>query len=190
MTTLKRSKTLPADGQTTKFLYTILKQLDLKSVDWNLVASQLDISNGHAARMRFSRFRQHMEGITSTPRTPRAKKPKTEKAKSKKQQTLDDLKVWPEPPVIKPEPFIKPEPVNISQIDPCLLAIPRASGPIQAQPFPTVTPADLVRPYPPSEIPVGYRRPPVGENWPQIKMEPCDQEVVMTDVLVKIEPEN
>ncbi|KMU73902.1 hypothetical protein CISG_03880 [Coccidioides immitis RMSCC 3703] len=31
MTTLKRSKTLPADGQTTKFLYTILKQLDLKS---------------------------------------------------------------------------------------------------------------------------------------------------------------
>lgn len=32
MASLKRSKTLPADGQTTKFLYTILKQLDLKSV--------------------------------------------------------------------------------------------------------------------------------------------------------------
>jgi hypothetical protein len=32
MATLKRSKTMPADGQTAKFLYTILKQLDLKSV--------------------------------------------------------------------------------------------------------------------------------------------------------------
>ena len=32
MASLKRSKTMPADGQTAKFLYTILKQLDLKSV--------------------------------------------------------------------------------------------------------------------------------------------------------------
>jgi hypothetical protein len=32
-------------------------------IDWNLVASQLDITNGHAARMRFSRFKQHMEGV-------------------------------------------------------------------------------------------------------------------------------
>jgi hypothetical protein len=31
-------------------------------MDWNLVASQLKITNGHAARMRFTRFRQQMEG--------------------------------------------------------------------------------------------------------------------------------
>jgi hypothetical protein len=39
------------------------------------VASQLEISNGHAARMRFSRFRQHMEGIPTVSRTARPKKP-------------------------------------------------------------------------------------------------------------------
>jgi hypothetical protein len=32
MASLRRSKTMPADGQTAKFLYTIIKQLDLKSV--------------------------------------------------------------------------------------------------------------------------------------------------------------
>ena len=36
-----------------------------------MVADQLDITNGHAARMRFSRFKQHMEGIPPTPRKPR-----------------------------------------------------------------------------------------------------------------------
>ncbi|EEP79281.1 predicted protein [Uncinocarpus reesii 1704] len=189
MATLKRSKTLPADGQTTKFLYTILKQLDLKSIDWNLVASQLDITNGHAARMRFSRFRQHMEGISTTPRTPRPKKPKATKAKPKK-QSFSDLKAQPEPPKIKPEPAIKVEPSLMSQIDPSLLAFPRVPGPMQFHPFSTVAPADLTRPYPPSEIPIGYPRPPIGQNWPHIKTEPCDQEVVMTDAFVKTEPDN
>ncbi|KAI9785469.1 MAG: hypothetical protein M1839_009210 [Geoglossum umbratile] len=66
LVTRKKAKTalaMPTDGAHAKFLYTILKQLDLKSIDWNLVASQLDITNGHAARMRFSRFKQHMEGV-------------------------------------------------------------------------------------------------------------------------------
>lgn len=43
-------------------------------IDWNLVAAQLEISNGHAARMRFSRFKQQMEGVTSTPRASKPKK--------------------------------------------------------------------------------------------------------------------
>ena len=68
-----------------KFLYTIVKQLDLKSVslklphdriyglkeaqiDWAAVAAQLNITNGHAARMRFSRFKQAMEGVVPAPR--------------------------------------------------------------------------------------------------------------------------
>ncbi|KAK2746197.1 hypothetical protein FQN57_003319 [Myotisia sp. PD_48] len=102
MSAVKRSKTMPADGQTAKFLYTILKQLDLKivsrnsllelemntnspdQIDWNQVASQLEITNGHAARMRFSRFKQHMEGSSTASRTARPKKPKADKAKSKK----------------------------------------------------------------------------------------------------------
>ncbi|WEW56381.1 hypothetical protein PRK78_001824 [Emydomyces testavorans] len=180
MASLKRSKTLPADGQTAKFLYTILKQLDLKS---------LDITNGHAARMRFSRFRQHMEGTTSTSKTPRPKKPKTEKPKSKK-PTFNELKGQPSAPVIKPEPVIKAESGITSQIDPYLLAIPRNPAQTQFHAFSTVSPADLARPCPPPEIPIGYPRPPIGENWPQIKIEPCDDEVVMTDVFVKVEPEN
>ncbi|KAL8827351.1 MAG: hypothetical protein Q9191_003243 [Dirinaria sp. TL-2023a] len=63
---------MPTDGAIAKFLYTILKQLDLKSIDWNEVAGSLDITNGHAARMRFSRFKQQMEGIQ-----PQVRKPKT-----------------------------------------------------------------------------------------------------------------
>lgn len=74
MASLRRSKALSPDGQTARFLYTILKQLDLKTIDWNLVANGLDITNGHAARMRFSRFKQHMEGAPVQPRNPRPKK--------------------------------------------------------------------------------------------------------------------
>jgi hypothetical protein len=72
MASLRRNKTLSPDGQTARFLYTIIKQLDLKAIDWNLVAESLEITNGHAARMRYSRFRQHMEGVTTQPRAPRA----------------------------------------------------------------------------------------------------------------------
>lgn len=65
MASLRRSKTLTPDGQTARFLYTILKQLDLKTVDWNEVAEVLDITNGHAARMRYSRFKQQIEAAIS-----------------------------------------------------------------------------------------------------------------------------
>ncbi|KAI2674901.1 hypothetical protein CBS147355_6715 [Penicillium roqueforti] len=76
----QRHKVLETDTPTAKFLYTIIKQLDLKSVDWNRVASDVEVSNGHAARMRYSRFRQQMEGNTG------ASKPKR---KSKKGKTMD-----------------------------------------------------------------------------------------------------
>ncbi|CRG89782.1 hypothetical protein PISL3812_06821 [Talaromyces islandicus] len=66
--TPRRSKTMPTEGHMTKFLYSILKQLDLKPIDWSLVATELEISNGHAARMRYSRFKQQMEGTVSVPR--------------------------------------------------------------------------------------------------------------------------
>jgi hypothetical protein len=51
------------------------------------VAGNLEITNGHAARMRFSRFKQQMEGIQPPPRKPRTgvayKKPAKEKPKPK-----------------------------------------------------------------------------------------------------------
>jgi hypothetical protein len=96
MASLRKSKALSPDGQTARFLYTILKQLDMKTVDWNLVADGLDITNGHAARMRFSRFKQHMEGIPTQPRTPRLKKDggkdKMGKPKGLKRGLEDDIK--------------------------------------------------------------------------------------------------
>ncbi|KAJ5167694.1 uncharacterized protein N7482_003288 [Penicillium canariense] len=58
----QRSKVLDTDGPTPKFLHAIIKQLDLKTIDWNRVASELEISNGHAARMRYSRFKTQMDG--------------------------------------------------------------------------------------------------------------------------------
>ena len=93
---------MATDGASAKFLYTILKQLDHKSVcqttvshcpslltlsqiDWNLVASELGITNGHAARMRFSRFKQTMEGVQPT-RRPRAENHKQQKAKLEKRR--------------------------------------------------------------------------------------------------------
>ena len=62
------------------FLYTILKQLDLRNIDWNAVADKLDISNGHAARMRYSRMKPQFEGVAAQTRT---HKPKKEKSSSK-----------------------------------------------------------------------------------------------------------
>jgi hypothetical protein len=78
MASLRRNKTLSPDGQTARFLYTIIKQLDLKAIDWNLVAGSLEITNGHAARMRYSRFKQHMEGATTQTKAPRAGKKEKE----------------------------------------------------------------------------------------------------------------
>jgi hypothetical protein len=75
MTALRRTKNYASDPQTPMFLYTILKQLDLRSIDWSIVANSLDISNGHAARMRYSRMKTQFEGTTQ-PRNPRPKKDK------------------------------------------------------------------------------------------------------------------
>lgn len=61
--------------------------------------------------MRFSRFRQHMEGIPTNPRGPRAKKPKTEKsaaaAQAKKQAMFANDKM---PDPTEQQAHIKAEP--------------------------------------------------------------------------------
>ena len=55
----------------------------------------MEITNGHAARMRYSRFKAQMEGIQTTPRRPRSiasrqKKPRKEKAKSSGSTSQED----------------------------------------------------------------------------------------------------
>lgn len=146
---------MATDGATPKFLYTILKQLDLKSVmfshipmiesqnytdnfgqvDWNHVAGNLSITNGHAARMRFSRFKQQMEGIQPAPRKPRStatphKKPKREKAKPRREiepkknnqplikpEPRDDMEQMADDSIVHPAAFVKDEPIE-EEFDP------------------------------------------------------------------------
>ncbi|KAJ5502540.1 hypothetical protein N7463_005414 [Penicillium fimorum] len=113
----QRNKVLETDTPTAKFLYTIIKQLDLKSVDWNRVASDIEVSNGHAARMRYSRFRQQMEGNTG------ASKPKRKAKKGKTIEPPAEMQgIFPmAPPLMMPtmestdsslpgNPFVKCEP--------------------------------------------------------------------------------
>ncbi|TWU78647.1 hypothetical protein ED733_005485 [Metarhizium rileyi] len=55
-----------SDNAMARFLFAILKQKNLKDIDWNQVAQDpvllQSITNGHAARMRYSRFRATVTG--------------------------------------------------------------------------------------------------------------------------------
>ncbi|KAF3386259.1 hypothetical protein F1880_001276 [Penicillium rolfsii] len=70
----QRTKVLDIEGPTPKFLYAIIKQLNLKDIDWNKVALDLEISNGHAARMRYSRFKSQIDPSTLRGKKKNAKK--------------------------------------------------------------------------------------------------------------------
>lgn len=199
----RRGKAIDTDGPTPKFLYAILKQLDLKSVrmdpkaktshyvlsilianlsqvDWNLIASQLEISNGHAARMRYSRFRQQMEGTTGS-RGSRAKKnPKKgqkgdAKSEMQKGNPAPSPMVFPKQEVINPSfqsnhfikwesypefpdvsPYMIPEHSFLSyapQFMPTSMAFPMAP-PMLPQMSSSVTPSELstVSPHPANEM--------------------------------------
>ncbi|KAI1506295.1 hypothetical protein F5X99DRAFT_129741 [Biscogniauxia marginata] len=75
------------DNAMTRFLFAILRQKNLKDIDWNKVAHDpilaQEITNGHAARMRYSRFRSAMLGLEPTRRN-RTGPPKSRVTKSKK----------------------------------------------------------------------------------------------------------
>lgn len=163
-------------------------------IDWSLVASQLDITNGHAARMRFSRFRQHMEGIPTNPRGPRQpKKPKTEKAAAQsKKQLFDEQKSENDVPQVKPEPepTIKPE----FPVDPLMNSSNHlASSGLYVPsdyPMPTVAPADLTLRCPAPPQPIGYAAPPVGQHMDMVpvKTEQIGNGYPLQETLVKAEP--
>ncbi|OAP61978.1 hypothetical protein AYL99_04181 [Fonsecaea erecta] len=83
MVSVRRTKNFANDPQTPIFLYTILKQLDLRSINWNEVAGSLGISNGHAARMRYSRMKSQFEGTSNQAKPPKPKKEKPNTADNK-----------------------------------------------------------------------------------------------------------
>lgn len=143
----------------------------------------MEITNGHAARMRFSRFKQHMEGTTTTPRTPRPKKSKNEKAESKKRGLEEPA----EAPVKKPccehsESIVKPEPTMASP------GVAIKTEPATHQhPIMTVAPSDLSINGSQNPTPtIGHSQPPARSPWPVIKLE--HEERTMDDIVVKMEP--
>ena len=87
----KRPKAFANDAQSAQFLYLILKQLDLKSVNWQSVADGLGIKNGHAARMRWSRYKLHAEGgMTEAKSKPLNKPSYPDKGKGDKRLREED----------------------------------------------------------------------------------------------------
>lgn len=54
-------KSLSPHGHTSRFLYLMLKQLDLKQIDWQEVADGTGLSTGRSAKSRFTRFQKHIE---------------------------------------------------------------------------------------------------------------------------------
>ncbi|RMJ27905.1 hypothetical protein PHISP_01248 [Aspergillus sp. HF37] len=208
-TGMRRSKAMPTDGPTAKFLYAIIKQLDLKSIDWNAVAASLEISNGHAARMRYSRFRQQMEGTTSTPRGSRPKKnagkcdkggsnPKTGLKQDPglsppalkwenrvvKQEHGMPLKQEnglfpPQNPMLKHEPYSQDVP-NLADIPLAQPMMPAHSLPSSTVPYPQMP----LAPFPVSSH-AGFERRDPHHVWAPVKME--QEGSGLGDVLVKVE---
>ncbi|KAI8188787.1 hypothetical protein K4K51_006101 [Colletotrichum sp. SAR 10_75] len=111
------------DNQMTRFLFAILKQKNLKDIDWNAVAHDpilaQPITNGHAARMRYSRFRSAMLGLEPQKRNRaavnknRVTKSKKE-PKPKKEEDDDNDRVKPEPGTAESESRAR-SPVKVKQ---------------------------------------------------------------------------
>ncbi|KAI0181907.1 hypothetical protein GGR52DRAFT_60356 [Hypoxylon sp. FL1284] len=99
------------DNAMARFLFAILQQKNLKDIDWNVVAHNPNliqpITNGHAARMRYSRFKSSILGLEPTRRNrtgqPRSRVTKAKKdAKGKKDDIVKSEPVPPES--VSPEP--------------------------------------------------------------------------------------
>ncbi|GAO14257.1 uncharacterized protein UV8b_08123 [Ustilaginoidea virens] len=79
------------DNAMARFLFAILKQKNLKDIDWNQVAQDpvllQPISNGHAARMRYSRFRATVTGHEPQRRNRHGEKDRVSKSSSRKEDS-------------------------------------------------------------------------------------------------------
>ncbi|KAI8670925.1 hypothetical protein NCS57_00565800 [Fusarium keratoplasticum] len=103
-----------------RFLLAILNQKNLKDIDWNQVAADpvllQPITNGHAARMRFARFRATVNGHEPQKRNRTADKSRVTKSKKTqpakresliKAETGVDFSSYAQ---VRPSPKIKQEP--------------------------------------------------------------------------------
>ncbi|UPK90314.1 hypothetical protein LCI18_001249 [Fusarium solani-melongenae] len=103
-----------------RFLLAILNQKNLKDIDWNQVAADpvllQPITNGHAARMRFARFRATVNGHEPQKRNRTADKSRVTKSKKTqpakresliKAETGVNLSSYAQ---VRPSPKIKQEP--------------------------------------------------------------------------------
>ncbi|KAL4960309.1 uncharacterized protein BDV14DRAFT_204840 [Aspergillus stella-maris] len=105
----RRNKAIPTDSAPARFFYAMLRQLDLKNIDWNLVASENEISNGHAARMRYHRFRNQIENIQPQKRKSKANKTSKKSRNPLKAGLQKELSPDIPSPVIKTEqPYYRP----------------------------------------------------------------------------------
>jgi hypothetical protein len=111
----------------TKFLFAILKQCDLRHVDWDEVAKdehlEKPVTNGHAARMRYSRLRASIQGpnrgrtvTTPKPAEGRVSKPKKTTA-AKQAVTAATIAAQKSASPVVPDPpsLVMSPPVNIKQ---------------------------------------------------------------------------
>lgn len=60
-----REKPIPLqpNSHTSRFLYLILKQVDLKHINWQDVADGTGISKGSAAKLKYGRFKRQIESV-------------------------------------------------------------------------------------------------------------------------------
>jgi hypothetical protein len=86
-----------------------MTRLNFPQIDWQEVANQLDITNGHAARMRYSRFKAQMEGTPSQTRKPRVTGPRQKKTKRDKPQLPESTQMEGEQPSFKAEFAVRGE---------------------------------------------------------------------------------
>ena len=149
------------------------------------MAGNLSITNGHAARMRFSRFKQQMEGVPPSPRKPRSaatdhKKPKREKAKPKREmepKKSKKLPIKPEPrddiaqlaaeSIVHPAAFVKDEPIEE-------VYAPRVGsvGSMEWMEHRQHPPQDFLMPYQEEEVDYQYPEPSLVKQEPSVKAEP------------------
>ncbi len=154
MTSLRKTKPFTPDAQSTRFLYLILKQLDLKSINWQEVADNIGIKNGHAARMRWSRFKQHAEGTPPQPKTPKLKKTHAENNGKRDRENPHDL--------MKANDDRDEKRVKLEHSLPVLHGMPLYNGFHQPNyPLPMSMPVATPRPLPP-----------MAKAEPSVKQEP------------------
>lgn len=140
------------DNAMTRFLFAILQQKCLKDIDWNKVAHDpilaQEITNGHAARMRYSRFRAAMLGIEPQKRkrtttagenrvTKRKKDDKSKKADTTASTTNEDTKSDEPDNRIKTEPKATDAAAPKVKEEPLLVTAPSPLDTPTQQHFPT-----------------------------------------------------